>query len=176
MTPTESPTVQLFAPHEWRTYRDLRLRALAESPDAFGSTVATERDRPDAEWIARLAAGADTGAHLPLLARLGFEPIGLAWGRRARAILRWRTCIRCGWHPNTGGWVRVGYSLMPRSLGRGTQVPATSNWRQRAGIRQPCVCISDWGFYRSGDPAPLRPGSPLMEQPMRLELHPVEEV
>lgn len=31
--------------HEWRVYRDLRLRALSESPDAFGSTSERESRR-----------------------------------------------------------------------------------------------------------------------------------
>ncbi len=40
--------VRTFAPHEWPTYKDLRLRALADSPDAFGSTLAAEQGRTDA--------------------------------------------------------------------------------------------------------------------------------
>jgi len=32
--------VREFLPDEWQTYRALRLRSLAESPDAFGSTLA----------------------------------------------------------------------------------------------------------------------------------------
>ena len=33
--------VRRFALHEWRLYRELRLRALADSPDAFGSKTPT---------------------------------------------------------------------------------------------------------------------------------------
>ena len=36
---------------EWALYRELRLRALAESPDAFGRRLVDELARPDAEWI-----------------------------------------------------------------------------------------------------------------------------
>jgi hypothetical protein len=32
------------------TVRPLRLRALREDPDAFGSTLESERCRPDADW------------------------------------------------------------------------------------------------------------------------------
>lgn len=73
--------IRRFAPEEWCTYRDLRLRALAESPDAFGSTFAHERARPDAEWAARLDAGARSPAEAPLLAERDGEPVGLAWAR-----------------------------------------------------------------------------------------------
>jgi hypothetical protein len=36
------PEIRAFAPHEWRIYRDLRLRALSDSPDAFVRTFAEE--------------------------------------------------------------------------------------------------------------------------------------
>jgi hypothetical protein len=73
-----TPRIRTFVPHEWSTYRDLRLRALADSPDAFGSTLAEEQDRSDAEWSRRLASGADSRSNLPLVAEVRGEPIGLA--------------------------------------------------------------------------------------------------
>src|SRR5882724_11016768 len=62
-------------------HRDLRLRALADSPDAFGSTLAQEGVRPDTDWAHRLASSADARVNLPLVAEMRGELVGLAWGR-----------------------------------------------------------------------------------------------
>ena len=70
--------------HEWRAYRDLRLRALADSPDAFGSTLERERDRPDAEWAAGVSSGASSELDLPLVAEEEAEFIGLARATRTQ--------------------------------------------------------------------------------------------
>ncbi|MCA9712598.1 MAG: hypothetical protein KDK70_42615, partial [Myxococcales bacterium] len=75
------PSVRRLEPSEWRVYRELRLRALAESPDAFGSTLARERERSDEQWQARVAEGARSPSSLGLVAEVDGEPIGLAWGR-----------------------------------------------------------------------------------------------
>lgn len=43
---------------EWRLLRDVRLRALADSPSAFAATLAEEAAYPDARWQDRAAGGA----------------------------------------------------------------------------------------------------------------------
>jgi len=61
-------------PAEWESFRDTRLRALADSPSAFGSSLARERDRQEAEWRTRL--GRPDGAIFA--AREGSAWFGLA--------------------------------------------------------------------------------------------------
>ena len=75
------PTVRRFAANEWRAYRALRLHALRDAPDAFGSTLAREEAFPDDEWVQRLERGAGSPMDLPLIAEDDSQPIGLAWVR-----------------------------------------------------------------------------------------------
>jgi GNAT superfamily N-acetyltransferase len=49
--------VRQIQPDEWRAYRAIRLAALAEAPDAFGSSLAREQAMPDERWRERTTAG-----------------------------------------------------------------------------------------------------------------------
>jgi GNAT superfamily N-acetyltransferase len=42
--------VRQIAADEWSRLRDIRLRALADAPSAFGSSLAREQDRTEADW------------------------------------------------------------------------------------------------------------------------------
>ncbi len=44
-------TVRALGPADWRLWRDMRLRALADSPDSFGSTLEVAASRADDEWL-----------------------------------------------------------------------------------------------------------------------------
>jgi GNAT superfamily N-acetyltransferase len=43
---------------EWPRVREIRLRALEDSPDSFGSTLAREQSFPDRVWVERAKRGA----------------------------------------------------------------------------------------------------------------------
>ena len=47
-------TVRVLDVSEWSLYRDLRLRALAESPSSFTATLAEEADRDEQFWRDRM--------------------------------------------------------------------------------------------------------------------------
>lgn len=74
----EGYTIRNFTPDAWPAYRALRLRALEDAPDAFGSTLAAESTRPSEEWAARIARAATSGIDHPLVAHVAGQPAGLA--------------------------------------------------------------------------------------------------
>lgn len=63
--------VTRLRPDDWETLRDVRLAALADAPDAFGSTLAREQAFDEAEWQRRIATSPS------FLAWRDGEPVGL---------------------------------------------------------------------------------------------------
>ncbi|MEO7117639.1 MAG: GNAT family N-acetyltransferase [Candidatus Limnocylindrales bacterium] len=57
-------TVRRISPADGALLRDLRMRALADAPEAFGQTSAEAASRPDSEWVAaaRAASAGDRRA------------------------------------------------------------------------------------------------------------------
>lgn len=48
------PTLHEAREEDWPRFKALRLAALADTPDAFGSTLAGEQDQPEAWWRERI--------------------------------------------------------------------------------------------------------------------------
>jgi plasmid stabilization system protein ParE len=82
-------TIRHFLAEEWSAYRALRLRALEDAPDAFGSTLAAESTRPAEEWAARLARAATSGIDHPLVAHVAGQPAGRPGRRLTRTTRPW---------------------------------------------------------------------------------------
>ena len=68
--------VRATALDDWRAMRDIRLQALRDAPDAFGSTHAREVAFAPAEWHRRATRDGSFFAFIPGLT----EPAGLAGG------------------------------------------------------------------------------------------------
>jgi GNAT superfamily N-acetyltransferase len=64
-------TVRVLDESEWSVYRDVRLRALAESPGSFAATLAEEADREEQFWRDRMTRSQR------LLAERGPAPQGI---------------------------------------------------------------------------------------------------
>src|SRR4029453_6507581 len=66
---------------EWERVRDLRLHALADAPDAFGSTLERERSLGRPGWIAWIE-GWEGATNVLFVAERGDRWIGMAVGSR----------------------------------------------------------------------------------------------
>ena len=75
-----SPVVRRIRADEALRLRALRLRALADAPTAFGSTLAREEAFPESVWHERALAGAAGGDLATFVAEQDGQWIGLATG------------------------------------------------------------------------------------------------
>lgn len=53
---TRTVSIVPVTEHNWRTYRDVRLAALLDTPRAFANTYAVSAAYPDESWLARLTS------------------------------------------------------------------------------------------------------------------------
>lgn len=162
--------IRHIAPDEWATYKGIRLRALADSPDAFCSTLAEEQVRTPAAWEDRLAAAAISGKDCPLIAEVDGRPVGMVWAKV---------------DPGSASVVNV-FQMWVAPEGRGRGVGAAlleeaTAWARskHARVFQLGVTCGDSPAYRLylragfepvGAPEPQRPGSALFIQNMRKQL------
>jgi GNAT superfamily N-acetyltransferase len=65
---------------EWALFRELRLRSLAESPDAFARRFVDEQAQPDAHWIRLAESVTVPGGQVMLVAEEHGRPLGLVFG------------------------------------------------------------------------------------------------
>jgi ribosomal protein S18 acetylase RimI-like enzyme len=163
-------SVRPFLAVEWESYRDLRLRALEDAPDAFGATLEDAQVRPQSFWAERLQSGIDSGLDQPLCAFFDGEPIGLAWGLIEPTDLEQAHLFQMWVAPQHRG----------RGIGR-MLLDEIVAWARQRRARLLTLSVTlgssaamrmylDAGFEPFGEPEPLRPRSPLLVQPMRLRL------
>jgi ribosomal protein S18 acetylase RimI-like enzyme len=171
LSPMPDIRVRVFRSSEWRSYRDLRLRALQDSPTAFSTTFADASARSDEDWASRMAEGS-AETDLPLVAEVDGELAGMAWGKiypseRATAHLYQM------WVAPEHRGLGVGRMLLEKAI----------EWARSHGVRWIILGVTcgdtparrlytSAGFQAIGDPEPLRPGSELGVQWMRLEISP----
>jgi GNAT superfamily N-acetyltransferase len=171
MAPVQnSLAIRPFEAHEWPKYREARLRSLADSPDAFSSTLAEAQDRSLDDWAARLAAATVSGQDYPLIAELDGDVIGLAWAKVDATTSSVVNLFQM--------WVA------PESRGRGVAAALLREaikWarsRNAHVVQLGVTCgnasavrlYAREGFRDFGSPEPRGPGSPLLEQTMRLAI------
>lgn len=167
-TSTSVPLIRPLYPDEWSAYRDLRLRSLADSPDAFYSTLESESARSPEDWAARLATAAVSGKDCPLVGELDGTPAGLVWAK-VDSVNPALVHLYQMW-------------VAPECRGRGVAqglLDTALSWARERGARYVELDVTVGnsaaarlyrraGFRAVNMPVPMRPGSSLMLQPMRL--------
>jgi ribosomal protein S18 acetylase RimI-like enzyme len=162
-------SVRPIAPHEWQKYRDIRLQALQDAPDAFGSTWAAEAAQTDDHWSARMAAAAANNTDRALFAVNEEAVCGLVWCKLSAAEPGVADIYQM-WVAPTARGLGAGRALLDHALAwaksRGAQ-------RVRLGVTvadSPAMRLyRSHGFAPVGEPEPLRAGSALMTQVMELD-------
>lgn len=161
--------IRSFLPNEWEAYRDTRLAALQDSPDAFGSTYALSSSFDDDVWRSRLQA-LEPDADFPIVAMVDGAVGGMAWAKITAD------------EPNTAHLFQMWVVPEFRCRGIARQMlHASIEWAQRNGAPriELAVTLGDSparrlyesvGFEPDGEPEPLRDGSAIEVQPMVLAI------
>jgi dihydropteroate synthase len=148
-------TVRSVRPEDWRVWRDLRWRALADAPDAFGQTLAESQGHDEAWWKAN--ALEQPGRTLLLAEREG-AAVGMAVGALAA-------------EPRTANLFAMWVAPEARRLGVARDlVAAVKRWAGLAGASQLELRVAESntsavavyvaeGFADTGRREPIRTGA-----------------
>ena len=161
---TDDVRIRLVTRGEWERLRDLRLRSLADAPDAFGSTFEFERRHGQAAWVGWIE-GWEGARNALFVAARGLVWIGMAAGSRADD------------EPNAhlyGMWVDPAW----RARGIGARlVDRVLGWARSWGAGSVILAVTETnagavafyerlGFVDAGDRHRLREGSDLTARVM----------
>jgi GNAT superfamily N-acetyltransferase len=154
---------------EWEALREIRLAALADSPHAFGSTLAEERDADEARWRGWITGEGWAGVVATFIADGPGPLLGMATGYRPDD------------RPTTGWLFAMWVRPERRGEGIGRQlVAAVEEWAASLDIDQLLLHVTDGndgavrfyascGFVGTSDaPEPLREGSDRVTKTMGL--------
>jgi predicted GNAT family acetyltransferase len=137
-----------LSPDDWEVLRDIRLRALADTPDAFGSTLEREQDLPEKEWRRRLVR--------PVMVVLdGERPVSMAG-----------TFADAGRLQVWGMWTDPGHrgrgharALLDALLGDAIAAGQPVSLHVNIANAEARALYEHYGFVGTGELEPLRPGS-----------------
>jgi GNAT superfamily N-acetyltransferase len=148
---------------DWMTLRSVRLSALAESPDAFGSTLADERSNSEEEWREWVRNAA------VFIAEHEGGPVGIAAGVDGDAPGAVK--LVAAWVDPGHRRIGVGSALLAavETWARAQRADALSLWVTRTNQRARDLYLRH-GFVPSGTVKPLPSNPALMEDQLVLQL------
>ena len=136
-------TLRRLGPDDWEDFRDIRLRSLADSPDAFGSTLTREQQFTEADWRRRVSGPVYVvldEAPVAVGGTFDHEGVPHVWGMWTDPDHRGRGHARA-----------ILDALIPPGTAAELDVNIT-NGDARAVYER-------YGFVGTGEVEPLRPGS-----------------
>jgi ribosomal protein S18 acetylase RimI-like enzyme len=152
---------------EWEVYKEVRLRALQESPDSFGSTFEREAAFSDDRWSERL--GADDNNTF-LVAELDKKVVGIVCGALPTQNDGCGTLYQMWVDPEYRG-NGVGKVLLVRMIQWGMHAKLSGLALTVTTTNIDAISLYELaGFSSFGKLEPLREGSELQVCNMRLEL------
>ena len=157
---------------EWQKYRDVRLRALRDAPDAFGSTYAIESVKTDAAWQRQIETALSSGSDCPLFAYSQEDVCGLVWCKLSAAEPDTAHIYHMWVDPACRG-SGAGHALLDFAVRWAKKMAAQ---RVRLGVtfaQSPAMSLyQKYGFIQAGKVEPLREGSHLESLTLELRLEP----
>jgi ribosomal protein S18 acetylase RimI-like enzyme len=163
------PTVRTLDADDWQLWKALRLRALHDAPDAFGSTLEEDGALTRDEWAAVVGRTVDHPRGNLWFAEVGEEPVGMMFGRLTEDF---------GLLEINAMWV----APEARRLGAGRLLlDAAFGWARDAGAKEADLWVTEQnqaavafyeaaGFKPTAETKPLREGSPLTIRKLVREL------
>jgi ribosomal protein S18 acetylase RimI-like enzyme len=121
--------LQVLTADDWRTWRELRLRALTEAPYAFGSRLDDWQHAPETQWRERLLL---PGSH-NVIASLNDKPVGMVTGA-----------------PLEGSYKIISMWVAPEGRGHGVGdalIAEIIRWATASGISELCLDVLEHNTY-----------------------------
>jgi ribosomal protein S18 acetylase RimI-like enzyme len=125
-------TVRRLRADEAALFKTLRLRALADAPDAFAHTHAEISTKPEAYWQELTLSVTEPGRHVMFVAEVDDTPLGMAFGLVDREV---PTRAHLG-----GMWVDPG--ARQRGCGRALS-DAVIAWAQERGFAAIALWVTE---------------------------------
>jgi GNAT superfamily N-acetyltransferase len=162
--------IRLIGEEDWSAFREIRLRSLLDSPDAFGSTYGEESSASEDVWRDWAAGRWQRGTAAVFLAEDAGRAVGTATGA-AYDVAPGEAHVYAMWVAPDARVAGVGRALLD----------AVARWARERGCGRLALTVTDTnapardfydacGFVEMGDRAPLREGSALEVFTMKREL------
>lgn len=151
---------------EWPLWRQLRLDALSDSPDAFRPTLEDEQDQPDEWWADIIGTTVEHSRGGLWVAEIDCVPVGILFARVDEDV----TVVEIG-----AMWVRP----LVRGNGVGSGLlEAALDWARSCSVRRAELWVTEsnfaavslyerHGFELADDTQPLRSGSDVIVRKMQ---------